>query len=101
MDILRRQQIADLNSHIAFIDISKAFDAVPIHALLFKLRCIGIPAITMKFLSALYSTSNARIRSGSLLSDPFPVQRGVRQDLRARLQSHALEAPQEQSITHS
>ncbi|KAH6591874.1 hypothetical protein BASA50_008474 [Batrachochytrium salamandrivorans] len=79
MDILRRRQIADLNSHIAFIDISKAFDTVPIHALLFKLRCIGIPAITMNFLSALYSTSNARIRSGSLLSDPFPVQRGVRQ----------------------
>ncbi|KAH9263854.1 hypothetical protein BASA83_012699, partial [Batrachochytrium salamandrivorans] len=74
-----RWQIADLNSHIAFIDISKAFDTVPIHALLFKLRCIGIPAITMNFLSALYSTSNARIRSGSLLSDPFPVQRGVRQ----------------------
>ncbi|KAH6594779.1 hypothetical protein BASA50_006332 [Batrachochytrium salamandrivorans] len=79
MDILRRRQIADLNSHIAFIDISKAFDTVPIHALLFKLRCIGIPTITMNFLSALYSTSNARIRSGSLLSDPFPVQRGVRQ----------------------
>ncbi|KAH9273677.1 hypothetical protein BASA83_004010 [Batrachochytrium salamandrivorans] len=79
MDILRRRQIADLNSHIAFIDISKAFDTVPIHALLFKLRCIGIPAITMNFLSALYSTSNARIRSGSLLSDPSPVQRGVRQ----------------------
>ncbi|KAH6595562.1 hypothetical protein BASA50_005771 [Batrachochytrium salamandrivorans] len=79
MNILRRRQIADLNSHIAFIDISKAFDTVPIHALLFKLRCIGIPAITMNFLSALYSTSNARIRSGSLLSDPFPVQRGVRQ----------------------
>ncbi|KAH6591777.1 hypothetical protein BASA50_008486 [Batrachochytrium salamandrivorans] len=79
MDILRRRQIADLNSHIAFIDISKAFDTVPIHALLFKLRCIDIPTITMNFLSALYSTSNARIRSGSLLSDPFPVQRGVRQ----------------------
>ncbi|KAH9244610.1 hypothetical protein BASA81_017977 [Batrachochytrium salamandrivorans] len=79
MDILRRRQIADLSSHIAFIDISKAFDTVPIHALLFKLRCIGIPTITMNFLSALYSTSNARIRSGSLLSDPFPVQRGVRQ----------------------
>ncbi|KAH6564438.1 hypothetical protein BASA62_007887 [Batrachochytrium salamandrivorans] len=77
MDILRRRQIADLNSHIAFIDISKAFDTVPIHALLFKLRCIGIPTITMNFLSALYSTSNARIRSGSLLSDPFPVQRGI------------------------
>ncbi|KAH6573284.1 hypothetical protein BASA60_006123 [Batrachochytrium salamandrivorans] len=79
IDILRRRQIADLNSHITFINMSKAFDTVPIHALLFKLRCIGIPTITMNFLSALYFTSNARIRSGSLLSDPFPVQRGVRQ----------------------
>ncbi|KAH6575627.1 hypothetical protein BASA60_004930 [Batrachochytrium salamandrivorans] len=50
MDILRRRQIANLNSHIAFIDISKAFDTVPIHALSFKLRCIGIPTITMDFL---------------------------------------------------
>ncbi|KAH6595601.1 hypothetical protein BASA61_003793 [Batrachochytrium salamandrivorans] len=45
-----RRQIANLNSHIAFIDISKAFDTVPIHALSFKLRCIGIPTITMDFL---------------------------------------------------
>ncbi|KAH6602739.1 hypothetical protein BASA61_000828 [Batrachochytrium salamandrivorans] len=29
--------------------------------------------------SALYTSSSARARAGSLLSDPFPVQRGVRQ----------------------
>ncbi|KAH6585617.1 hypothetical protein BASA50_001225 [Batrachochytrium salamandrivorans] len=31
------------------------------------------------FLKALYTSSSARARAGSLLSNPFPVQRGVRQ----------------------
>ncbi|KAH6596794.1 hypothetical protein BASA61_003345 [Batrachochytrium salamandrivorans] len=80
MDILRRRQIADLNSHIAFIDISKAFDTVPIHALLFKLRCIGIPAITMNFLSALLFHFPMHALDLDLsCRTPFPVQRGVRQ----------------------
>ncbi|KAH6559899.1 hypothetical protein BASA62_000052 [Batrachochytrium salamandrivorans] len=34
---------------------------------------------TLAFLKALYTSSSARARAGSLLSDPFPVQRGVRQ----------------------
>ncbi|KAH9273582.1 hypothetical protein BASA83_004250 [Batrachochytrium salamandrivorans] len=35
--------------------------------------------ICFAFLKALYTSSSARARVGSLLSDPFPVQRGVRQ----------------------
>ncbi|KAJ1336605.1 hypothetical protein BSLG_007387 [Batrachochytrium salamandrivorans] len=38
-----------------------------------------IPRRTLAFLKALYTSSSARARAGSLLSDPFPVQRGVRQ----------------------
>ncbi|KAH6597989.1 hypothetical protein BASA50_004061, partial [Batrachochytrium salamandrivorans] len=34
---------------------------------------------SLAFLKALYTSSSARARAGSLLSDPFPVQRGVRQ----------------------
>ncbi|KAH9276734.1 histone H2B.1 [Batrachochytrium salamandrivorans] len=57
VDIIQRRQNAGLNTHVLFIDIRKAFDTVP----------------------ALYTSSSARARAGSLLSDPFPVQRGVRQ----------------------
>ncbi|KAH9272754.1 hypothetical protein BASA83_004957 [Batrachochytrium salamandrivorans] len=35
--------------------------------------------VLLPFLKALYTSSSARARAGSLLSDPFPVQRGVRQ----------------------
>ncbi|KAH9275754.1 hypothetical protein BASA83_001555 [Batrachochytrium salamandrivorans] len=57
----------------------KAFDTVPVGALLWKLQNMGFPCRTLAFLKALYTSSSARARAGSLLSDPFLVQRGVRQ----------------------
>ncbi|KAH9246240.1 hypothetical protein BASA83_009506 [Batrachochytrium salamandrivorans] len=79
VDIIQRRQNAGLNTHVLFIDIRKAFDIVPVGALLWKLQNMGFPRRTLAFLKALYTSSSARARAGSLLSDPFPVQRGVRQ----------------------
>ncbi|KAH9245508.1 hypothetical protein BASA81_016993 [Batrachochytrium salamandrivorans] len=79
VDIIQRRQNAGLNTHVLFIDIRKAFDTVPVGALLWKLQNMGFPHRTLAFLKALYTSSSARARAGSLLSDPFPVQRGVRQ----------------------
>ncbi|KAH9265822.1 hypothetical protein BASA83_010955 [Batrachochytrium salamandrivorans] len=79
VDIIQRRQNAGLNTHLLFIDIRKAFDTVPVGALLWKLQNMGFPRRTLAFLKALYTSSSARARAGSLLSDPFPVQRGVRQ----------------------
>ncbi|KAH9272558.1 hypothetical protein BASA83_005058 [Batrachochytrium salamandrivorans] len=79
IDIIQRRQNAGLNTHVLFIDIRKAFDTVPVGALLWKLQNMGFPRRTLAFLKALYTSSSARARADSLLSDPFPVQRGVRQ----------------------
>ncbi|KAH9262072.1 hypothetical protein BASA82_000903 [Batrachochytrium salamandrivorans] len=79
VDIIQRRQNAGLNTHVLFIDIQKAFDTVPVGALLWKLQNMRFPRRTLAFLKALYTSSSARSRAGSLLSDPFPVQRGVRQ----------------------
>ncbi|KAH9273762.1 hypothetical protein BASA83_003755 [Batrachochytrium salamandrivorans] len=79
VDIIQRRQNAELNTYVLFIDIRKAFDTVPVGALLWKLQNMGFPRRTLAFLKALYTSSSARARAGSLLSDPFPVQRGVRQ----------------------
>ncbi|KAH9272644.1 hypothetical protein BASA83_005150 [Batrachochytrium salamandrivorans] len=62
-----------------FPQARRAFDTVPVGALLWKLQNMGFPRRTLAFLKALYTSSSARARAGSLLSDPFPVQRGVRQ----------------------
>ncbi|KAH9272826.1 hypothetical protein BASA83_005036 [Batrachochytrium salamandrivorans] len=58
-----------LNTHVLFIDIRKAFDTVPVGALLWKLQNMGFPRRTLAFLKALYTSSSARARAGSLLSD--------------------------------
>ncbi|KAH9246618.1 hypothetical protein BASA81_015834 [Batrachochytrium salamandrivorans] len=79
VDIIQRRQNAGLNTHVLFIDIRKAFDTVPVGALLWKLQNMGFPRRTLAFLKALYTSLYARARAGSLLSDSFPVQRGVRQ----------------------
>ncbi|KAH9272553.1 hypothetical protein BASA83_005053 [Batrachochytrium salamandrivorans] len=79
VDIIQRRQNAGLNTRVLFIDIRNAFDTVPVGALLWKLQNMGFPRRTLAFLKALYTSSSARARAGSLLSDPFPVQRGVRQ----------------------
>ncbi|KAH9245393.1 hypothetical protein BASA81_017127 [Batrachochytrium salamandrivorans] len=79
VDIIQRRQNAGLNTHVLFIDIRKTFDTVPVGALLWKLQTMGFLRRTLVFLKALYTSSSARARAGSLLSDPFPVQRGVRQ----------------------
>ncbi|KAH9267121.1 hypothetical protein BASA83_010149 [Batrachochytrium salamandrivorans] len=72
VDIIQRRQNAGLNTHVLFIDIRKAFDTVPVGALLWKLQNMGFPRRTLSFLKALYTSSSARARAGSLLSDPFP-----------------------------
>ncbi|KAH9245356.1 hypothetical protein BASA81_017163 [Batrachochytrium salamandrivorans] len=43
----------------------------PVGALLWKLQNMGFPRRTLAFLKALYTSSSARARAGSLLSDPF------------------------------
>ncbi|KAH9244784.1 hypothetical protein BASA81_017799 [Batrachochytrium salamandrivorans] len=73
VDIIQRRQNAGLNTHVLFIDIRKAFDTVPVGALLWKLQNMGFPRRTLAFLKALYTSSSARARAGSLLIGPIPI----------------------------
>ncbi|KAH9270974.1 hypothetical protein BASA83_006930 [Batrachochytrium salamandrivorans] len=59
VDIIQRRQNAGLNTHVLFIDIRKAFDTVPVGALLWKLQNMGFPRRTLAFLKALYTSSSA------------------------------------------
>ncbi|KAH9256865.1 hypothetical protein BASA81_004978 [Batrachochytrium salamandrivorans] len=60
VDIIQRRQNAGINTHVLFIDIRKAFDTVPVGALLWKLQNMGFPRRTLAFLKALYTSSSAR-----------------------------------------
>ncbi|KAH9269046.1 hypothetical protein BASA83_008922 [Batrachochytrium salamandrivorans] len=76
VDIIQRRQNAGLNTHVLFIDIRKAFDTVPVGALLWKLQNMGFPRRTLAFLKALYTSSSARARAGSLTIGPIPSTEG-------------------------
>ncbi|KAH9267476.1 hypothetical protein BASA84_000653 [Batrachochytrium salamandrivorans] len=59
VDIIQRRQNAGLNTHVLFTNIRKAFDTVPVGALLWKLQNMGFPRRTLAFLKALYTSSSA------------------------------------------
>ncbi|KAH9246082.1 hypothetical protein BASA81_016389 [Batrachochytrium salamandrivorans] len=73
VDIIQRRQNAGLNTHVLFIDIRKAFDTVPVGALLWKLQNMGFPRRTLAFLKALYTSSSARARAGLTTIGPIPI----------------------------
>ncbi|KAH9250306.1 hypothetical protein BASA81_011923 [Batrachochytrium salamandrivorans] len=75
VDIIQRRQNAGLNTHVLFIDIRKAFDTVPVGALLWKLQNMGFPRRTLAFLKALYTSSSARAGRITVIG-PIPSTEG-------------------------
>ncbi|KAH9265098.1 hypothetical protein BASA83_011424 [Batrachochytrium salamandrivorans] len=73
VDIIQRRQNAGLNTHVLFIDIRKAFDTVPVGALLWKLQNMGFPRRTLAFLKALYTSSSARASGRLTTIGPIPI----------------------------
>ena len=68
-----------LDLYHCFIDLSKAFDTVNREALWKILRKKGCPDKFVKVLQSLHDGMKARINFGGDLSDPFPVDNGVKQ----------------------
>jgi len=64
---------------LAFLDLKKAYDSVPIYNILTKLYNIGIRGNCFEFLKNLYLTSKARASLNGCLSEEFSINRGVRQ----------------------
>jgi hypothetical protein len=76
-EILLRRRQAGKPTHVAFLDLQKAFDTVPHSALLVKLYSYGVRGRFLAFLQALYSHSEISVRWGT--EERFGLERGVRQ----------------------
>ena len=72
-----REQHREL--YMAFIDLSKAFDSVDRPLLWEILRRSGCPPKFVRLVQLLHEGMQARVKVGSLESEPFDVTRGVRQ----------------------
>ena len=64
---------------IGFIDYEQAFDTVEHFAIFEALRKTNINETYIKILQNIYSQATARIHLDKLVSDEFPIHRGVRQ----------------------
>ena len=78
-EICQRRKFMNKFTYVAFLDLRKAYDSVPIFNILTKLFNLGIRDKCFDFLSNLYLSSKARARFLDMLSYEFPVNRGVRQ----------------------
>ncbi len=81
---LVQQAISDANHrcqpiHVAFLDAKAAFDAVYIKSLLRRLFSAGIQGPLWLMYNSAHLDATSRIKWGGVLSDPFPIQQGVRQ----------------------
>eukprot|EP00833_Pecoramyces_ruminatium_P002775 jgi/Orpsp1_1/1176807/evm.model.c7180000059111.1 len=78
-EICQRRKFKGKFTYVAFLDLKKAYDSVPIYNILTKIFHLGIRDKCFNFISKLYLTSKARARYLNMLSDEFPINRGVRQ----------------------
>lgn len=72
-----REEKKDL--YMTFIDLSKAFDTVNREILWQILEKFGVPPKFLNVLRQFHDGMQARVRVGSVLSEPFPVAVGVKQ----------------------
>lgn len=77
--IIQNRRSYDRPTYAAFIDIRKAYDTVPTEALFAKLRHIGLTGTAYHWLYSLYASAQASVRVGDSTTEPFPLNRGVRQ----------------------
>ena len=78
-EICQRRRMNGDHTYLAFLDLKKAYDSVPIYNILTKLYNMGIRGNTYTFLTNLYLTSKAHATHHGNQSKDFPVHRGVRQ----------------------
>jgi len=72
-------QAAQGETHIAFIDVKKAYDSVPHDRLLHTLRMHGICPEFVDLVNAIYTGTTASVITPFGDTETFPLSRGVRQ----------------------
>ena len=76
---IRTRHKARQGTFVFFLDAKKAYDTVPHPALLARLEAKGVTGKLWRIIDSMYSNAHSRVRVDGVLSDPFPIRRGVAQ----------------------
>ena len=77
--LLEKRMARNLETHLVFVDLQKAYDSVPLVKLWPAMIESGVSRILVRAVKALYTGMTSCIKVGSSLSEPFPVTKGLRQ----------------------
>jgi len=64
---------------VAFIDLKKAYDKVPLELVLAVMRKMGIPDKIIRLIRSMYLNTEIVVRTGDIESEPYELWRGLRQ----------------------
>jgi hypothetical protein len=77
--IINYAEVMEENGAIVVLDQEKAYDKIR-HDYLWKtLEAFNLPHTFIKMLKALYQNATTRVAINGVLSEPFKIQRGIRQ----------------------
>lgn len=79
LETLQRRSLSGHDTHVLFVDLTKAYDVVPHEALFVKLRQLGVRGRLLDFVRALYGQSWCKVRLAAGESPAFQLRRGLRQ----------------------
>lgn len=77
--IIEKVREFNVPTYLCFIDYTKAFDCVQWHNLWRILEEMGVPRHLISLIKSLYGNNRAYVRVENELTDPFQVEKGVRQ----------------------
>ncbi|MEW8548126.1 MAG: reverse transcriptase family protein, partial [Candidatus Thiodiazotropha sp.] len=78
-EYIRESKDLKKDAFIAYLDAKSAFDVVSHASLMRKLFHIGVDGVLWKLIYSLHTDAKSMVRWGSLLSEKFDIQQGVRQ----------------------
>ena len=77
--LLQRARKKLKDTHLAFVDVRKAFDSVSHKSMLIAARRMGVPGPFLEYLEAYYKEATTQLRVGGVLGTLIKLGRGVRQ----------------------
>eukprot|EP00732_Lithocolla_globosa_P001538 Lithocolla_globosa_v1_NODE_782_length_3286_cov_3.792634.p1 type:complete len:976 gc:universal NODE_782_length_3286_cov_3.792634:2974-47(-) len=79
ISIIKNRLSLGLSTHCCFVDFQKAFDSVNHDCLWFKLLSLNLHGRMFQSIQALYTDSTSAVRLNGMLTDWFPIEKGVKQ----------------------
>jgi hypothetical protein len=77
--MIEKKKSTNTELHLLFIDLTKAYDSVPLNKLWEKLDESTINTRLIEAIKSLYEGSSSKIKVGNLITKGFKVTKGLRQ----------------------